>query len=112
MAGNLFENLPDDCPQEIFESLARSGAVRIERIISAGHASPPGFWYDQDEHEFVLVLQGHAVIGLPDGSRIELNPGSWLHLPAHQKHRVLATAHDQPTVWLAVFWKTVTSPSS
>ena len=104
MNGNLLQNLPDDCRDEIMESLLSSDNVRIERIISDGQSSPAGFWYDQAEHEFVLVMQGSATVGFEDGSLVDLSPGSWLHIPPHQKHRVLASSGETKTVWLAVFW--------
>ena len=87
---------------EFFETLARvQGDARIERIVSHGHTSPEGFWYDQDEDEWVLILQGEARIGFPDGREIELKTGGCLLLPRHVRHRVAYTS--TPCVWLAVF---------
>ena len=106
MFGNLLNNLPPGThDQEVFESLIKDSTVRIERIVSSGQASPENFWYDQPEHEFVLVLQGSASIQFSDGTASELQPGSWLQIPAHRKHRVHATSTTTQTVWLAVFWK-------
>ena len=75
----------------------------VERIVSTGQASPPGFWYDQDWAEWVLVVAGHAGL-LIDGEAAPrvLGPGSYLHLPAHCRHRVEWTSAEVPTVWLAV----------
>ena len=99
---NLFHPLPDDLSEEIFTELLRHQAVRIERIISNGHASQEGFWYDQAEHEWVLLLDGEAGIEFADGERVHLIRGDTLNLPAHTRHRVTFTSH--PAVWLAVFY--------
>lgn len=101
---NLFEGLPSSIPQELVQVIAENRHVRIERIVSQGHVSPEGFWYDQEEHEWVLLLTGAAVIRFED-STVQLAPGDFLSIPAHRKHRVEWTAEDQPTVWLAVFYR-------
>ena len=103
---NLFQPLPDGLPEELTEVLAESRSVRIERIISAGHASPEGFWYDQDEHEWVVVLKGAAKLRFEaDEKPRELGPGDFVQIPAHRRHRVEWTTAEQTTVWLAVFYK-------
>jgi cupin 2 domain-containing protein len=101
---NCFSNIPTSLPAELFETLIQSDSVRIERIVTLGQQSPKGFWYDQDEHEWVVVLQGAARLQLEDKT-IELGPGDHINLPAHTKHRVEWTTTDQPTIWLAVFYK-------
>lgn len=103
---NLFAAPTDELPQEIVTTLIESAAVRIERIISTGHCSPPGFWYDQDEHEWVLVLRGAATLSFEDDQRpIDLRPGDSINIPAHRRHRVQWTTVEEPTVWLAVFYR-------
>ena len=99
---NLLHPLPDDLTEEVCTELLRQGAVRIERIVSDGHASPEGFWYDQDEHEWVLLLDGEAGIEFADGQMIFLKQGDALNLPAHTRHRVASTS--RPAIWLAVFY--------
>lgn len=101
-AVNLLDPLPVDRNAEVLTELLRHGPVRIERIVSNGHASPEGFWYDQDEHEWVLLLEGEAGIEWADGQRIHLRRGDALNLPAHTRHRVQFTSC--PAVWLAVFY--------
>ncbi len=102
---NLFADLPDDLPEELFDQLAVGGNVRIERIVSTGHSSPDGFWYDQDQAEWVVVLKGTARLRIDgDDEPIELKPGDWINIPAHKRHRVEWTDPDQPTVWLAVHY--------
>ena len=106
MKNNLFHNVPVDLPQELVEVLAESDRVRIERIVSDGHASPEGFWYDQDESEWVLLVSGAAVLSIDRGERVEqvaLDPGDYLLIPAHQRHRVESTSLKEKTIWLAFF---------
>jgi cupin 2 domain-containing protein len=79
--------------------------VKIERIVSRGHATPEGEWYDQERHEFVLLVQGAARLAWADGSETALAPGDWLHIPARQKHRVTWTDPDQDSIWLAVHYE-------
>jgi cupin 2 domain-containing protein len=101
--GNLFAALPRATDQEQFETLVGAADVRIERIVSTGQASPAGFWYDQPDDEFVVLLAGAAVLRFEDGDRrIDLEPGDWLEIPAHVRHRVDWTQADPPTVWLAI----------
>lgn len=91
-----------DGSDEFFETLFRaSGSVRVERIISHGNSTPEGEWYDQDQDEWVAVLQGAARIGYADGSEVSLAAGDSLLLPKHVRHRVAHTS--SPCVWLAVF---------
>ena len=87
--------------QEQVEPIA-GGSCRIERIVSYGHASPPEFWYDQEQDEWVALLQGRACLQWDDGSLTELEPGDWLMIPARKKHRVEWTSKEPVCVWLAV----------
>jgi cupin 2 domain-containing protein len=97
----LFDELPQrPMPEELVQTLHEARGVRIERIVSFGHATG---WYDQDEDEWVAVLAGTGELEFADGSRREMRPGDYEWLPAHRRHRVVGTATDQPTVWLAVF---------
>ena len=100
---NLFDDLPRDIPSELVQTLIQTAEVRIERIISHGQASPEGFWYDQAEHEWVIVLNGAARLQFEDNV-ISLNPGDYVNIPAGKKHRVEWTTPDEQTVWLAVFY--------
>jgi len=104
---NLFSDVPNALPAELIEVLVENESVRIERIVSNGHASPDGFWYDQHEHEWVVVLKGEAKLLFEnDNEPIHLKPGDHVLVPTHRKHRVEWTAPDEPTVWLAVFYGT------
>ena len=100
---NLFADLPRYLSEELTETLAMSPHVRIERIVSTGQASPNEFWYDQTEHEWVVVLQGEAVLEFENGSQ-RLLAGDHVLIPPHQKHRVASTSDRESTIWLAVFY--------
>ena len=98
--------MPHGMPAEMTEILIQSETVRIERIVSAGHVTPAGQWYDQEEHEWVVVLQGEGKIQFEgEADEVTLKPGDHLLIAAHQKHRVVATTTEPPTIWLAVFYR-------
>ncbi|MFP4155382.1 MAG: cupin domain-containing protein [Halothiobacillaceae bacterium] len=102
--GNVLTGLPDARTAEVFESLWTAPGLRIERIVSRGQATAEGQWYDQAQDEWVLVLRGAARLLLersPDQT-IDLQPGDWLWIPAHCRHRVEWTDPNVPTLWLAV----------
>ncbi|ENN6811638.1 cupin domain-containing protein [Vibrio fluvialis] len=102
---NLFETIPAELLNEQFTDLLRHHHVRIERILSKGHTSPESGWYDQDEHEWVLVLQGCGTVEFDNGESTTLNVGDYLNIPAHTRHKVCYTSPDQFTLWLAVFYQ-------
>ena len=100
---NLFARLPRTGADEVITALLTTPNVRIERIVSTGQASPPGFWYDQNESEWVVLLTGGAGLRFDGEAQVrELKPGDYLHIPAHARHRVEWTHPSEPTVWLAV----------
>jgi len=104
---NLFADIPEDFPEELFAVLAEGNNVKIQRIVSDGHASPEGFWYDQEQNEWVLLVSGSATLSIEKGSGVEgidMKPGDYLHIPAHRRHRVEATSQTEKTIWLTVFF--------
>lgn len=102
---NIFQKTPEYFKEESIEILLETKAVRIERIVSKGHASPPGFWYDQDKDEFVMLLEGGAGILFEAKAELKImKPGDYLHIPAHARHRVEWTDPLKETVWMAVFY--------
>ena len=101
---NIFAALPDNLDAEVFEDIVRSPSTRIERIISKGHTSPESGWYDQDENEWVIVLQGAAKLEFADRGEVSLSPGDYINIPAHQQHRVSWSDPEQTTIWLAIFY--------
>lgn len=98
----IYAAIPERLPDELFEILAISEHQRIERIVSLGHASPEGFWYDQEQDEFVILLRGAARLRFEGEDPVEMKAGDYVAIPAHCRHRVDWTDPDQPTVWLAV----------
>lgn len=107
---NLYESIPSILPEELVEVLAESdGRARIVRLVSRGHSSPDGFWYDQSEHEWVALLSGSAVMsfenpGSGEITLVSLTPGDWIEIPPRTRHRVESTSAEEPAVWLAVHW--------
>jgi cupin 2 domain-containing protein len=102
---HLLHGVPSELPAEFTETLARGGRARVERIVSRGHASPPGFWYDQAETEWVMVVQGSARLRFETQEPpLELGPGDHVTIPPHARHRVEWTSPDEDTVWIAVFF--------
>jgi cupin 2 domain-containing protein len=101
----LFDDLPADLPVELVQTLLDAGTVRIERIVSLGHTSAPGFWYDQSEHEWVVLLRGAARLRFEDDDQtLEMTAGSFVNIPARRRHRVEWTDPRQHTVWLAIHY--------
>lgn len=106
LSGSLFDGLPETLSEERFDVLLETPTFRLERILSRGHSTPEGEWYDQIRDEWVTLLQGAARMAI-EGREDEvlLKPGETLLLPAHCRHRVNWTPPDQCTVWLALHFK-------
>lgn len=101
---NIFQDLPQNLETEVFEILASHATVKIERIVSKGHTSPQSGWYDQEQNEWVIVLQGEAILAFEDGESVRLTQGCYVNIPAYKKHRVDWTDPTQETIWLAVHY--------
>ncbi len=105
LPANLFTDLPERLPGEFIQTLLHTTNIRIEWIVSHGHASPEGYWYDQTQHEWVVVLAGAARLWFEGEEQpIEMKAGDFRNIPAHKRHRVDWTTPEQPTIWLAVFY--------
>ena len=103
---NLFADLPSSLPEELITVLAENPHVRIERIVSTGQSSPENFWYEQQEHEWVVVLKGESKLQFEgDDEPVQLMAGDHVLIQARRRHRVEWTTPDEQTVWLAVFYK-------
>jgi cupin 2 domain-containing protein len=89
-------------PEEFSEPLVQCGDVVLERIISHGHTSSPGAWFDQERDEWVALLQGHARLAFSDGVVLDMQAGDWTLIPAHCRHRVDATSAEPPCIWVAL----------
>ncbi|MBJ7550610.1 cupin domain-containing protein [Marinomonas ostreistagni] len=98
-------NKNDSLPlEELFLPLINTKDSSLKHIIS-----PPGCrldpkWYDQDQDEWVTVIQGYGVIAFEDATVVSLNSGDYITIPAHTKHRVIKTSADETTVWLAMYF--------
>jgi cupin 2 domain-containing protein len=104
--GNLLAALARRLEAEQTTALVTNENLRIERIVSTGQASPPGFWYDEAWTEWVLLVAGSAGLLFEDEAEPRvLRPGDYLLIPAHRRHRVAWTDVDQPTVWVAVHFR-------
>ncbi len=104
MLDNFFANMPPaNTDAEQFITLLAEPGLRVERIVSTGQSSPPGFWYEQAEAEWILLLQGDAGLRFEDESTARhLIPGTFLDIAPGRRHRVEWTASDQSTIWLAI----------
>ncbi len=101
-SNNLFSGIPEQLPQELCETLLMRDGLRLVRIVSHGHTTPPNEWYDQSTDEWVILLSGSATLKFENGEAQQLNPGDYLLIPAHHRHRVEATDSQQKSVWLAL----------
>lgn len=101
---NIFDQIPECASEEHMMELLAAGDIRIERIVSFGQATPEGFWYDQAESEWVVLLEGSAQLRFED-RLVDLAPGDWLNIPSGCRHRVEKTDENGRTVCLAVFYK-------
>lgn len=107
MIENIFQNIKVDKENEQFFDLIKTENVRIEKIVSNGQKSKDDFWYDQDENEFVIILQGDAILEIQENTQIKevnMKVGDYIKIPAKQKHRVKYTNENEITIWLAVFY--------
>lgn len=100
----MFADIPQNVPDEIFETIAASDNIKIERIISKGQSSPPSGWYDQQKNEWVLMLKGKALLAFENDSSVYLNSGEYINIPAHKKHKVQWTDPESTTIWLAIHY--------
>ncbi len=106
MITNIFKNFPDHLKEESFENILTTKDFDLERILSFGQASPPGFWYEQSQDEWILLLQGAARLAFKGKTEpVSLQPGDYLLIPAGKKHRVDWTKPQTTTMWLALHFK-------
>lgn len=100
---NIFQDILMDKSKEEFIDILKSDNIRIERIVSNGQNSPKDFWYCQEENEFVLLLEGNAILEFEE-KQVELKKGDYVDIKAKIKHRVKYTSKEETTIWLAVFY--------
>lgn len=100
---NIFDEIPIDKSEEKFFEIFKNEKIKIEKIVSNGQKSPENFWYEQEESEYILLLEGFAILEFGD-FEVELKKGDCLNIKAMQKHRVKFTSQTEPTIWFAVFY--------
>ena len=100
---NIFDKIIVDKEEENFFEIFKNETIKIEKIVSNGQISPENFWYEQEKSEFILLLEGFAILEFED-KQVELVKGDCLNIEAFQKHRVKFTSLEKPTIWFAVFY--------
>jgi cupin 2 domain-containing protein len=106
ISGNIFMDVARELQDEQIVNLLAAPNVRIERIVSTGQASPPDFWYDQEWAEWIVLLAGSAGLFFQgETDPLLLEPGSFVHIAAHRRHRVAWTDKKSPTIWLAIHYQ-------
>ncbi len=101
---NIFEQIPKNLQEEIFEDIIKTDKLKIERIISYGHTSPESGWYEQKNSEWVILLKGEAILSFENSDDVRLNIGDYLNIEAYTKHKVSWTMPNAETIWLAVHY--------
>jgi cupin 2 domain-containing protein len=103
---NIFKKIPEQLPEELIENIVQRDHIQIERIVSKGHTTASDQWYDQDRDEWVILLQGQAIILYEqDMQSVHLGAGDYLLIPAHTRHRVEWTQPNFNTIWLAAHFR-------
>lgn len=100
---NIFEEIVVDKNEEKFFEIFKNETIKVEKIVSNGQKSPQNFWYEQEKSEFILLLEGFAILEF-ENREVELKKGDCLNIEAFKKHRVKFTSLDEPTIWFAVFY--------
>ncbi|MCF8298927.1 MAG: cupin domain-containing protein [Saprospiraceae bacterium] len=90
---------------EVFEKLVQNKDFKFERIISKGQISNENQWYDQEDNEWVILLQGEATIEFANKEKINLEAGDYILIPAHEKHKIIFTSSEPECIWLALHYK-------
>ena len=101
---NIFSQIPDSLQEELFEDIISSENLKIERIISDGHTSPKEGWYESQKNEWVIILEGDAVLTFENSEDIILKRGDYYNITAFTKHKVSHTSKDEKTIWLAIYY--------
>ncbi len=100
---NIFSQIPDSLKEELFEDIISTKNIKIERIVSDGHISPKEGWYKSSQNEWVIILQGEAILTF-ENKDVELKRGDYFNITAFTKHKVSYTSKDEKTIWLAIYY--------
>lgn len=101
---NIFENIPNELKEELFEDIIKKDGLKIERIVSSGQTTDKFEWYEQKMDEWVILLQGAATLSFENEADISLHVGEYINIPAMKKHKVSWTTPNEKTIWLAVHY--------
>jgi len=101
---NIFNEIPKNLQDELFEDIIKTDDVKIQRIVSYGHTSPKSGWYESKRKEWVIVLKGEAILSFEHKENVKLNAGDYINIPAFKKHKVSWTLANAETIWLAVHY--------
>ena len=101
---NIFNEIPKDLQDELFEDIIKTENLKIERIVSYGHVSPETGWYESEKNEWVIVLKGEAILSFENSDDVKLSAGDYLNIVAHKKHKVSWTLPNAETIWLAIHY--------
>src|SRR5438445_110784 len=102
---SIFSNIPTNLPEELFEAIVQTPFCRVERIVSRGHTTPADYWYDQENHEWVILLEGKARLLFESNStELDMCVEDYVNIPAHCRHRVVYTDPNENTIWLAIHY--------
>ena len=101
---NIFQNIPTNLDEELFTNILDHKGLKFQRIVSDAHITPKDEWYDQEDNEWLILIQGAAIISFEDEEDITLKVGDYLNLPSHKRHRVSWTSEDEKTIWLVAHY--------
>ena len=120
---NIYDKIPESITEEIIEIMYQNPHCKVERIISNGQITTENEWYDQDQEEWIILVQGEATIlieklqeessdkcnilncNIKEEScdKVHMVKGDTLLIKSHQKHRVIYTSQNPLCIWLCVF---------
>ena len=98
---NIFDVKKFDKTKEIVEILKENENVKIEKIISTGQTTD---WMEQEEEEFVMLIQGEAIIEYENKMQ-ELRAGDTVIIKKNEKHRVAYTSKNPCCIWICIFYE-------
>ena len=101
---SILKDIPKDLKDEFFEDILVSENLQIERIVSYGHTSPKEGWHNQNKNEWVILIDGEAIISFKDSDDIKLKKGDYLNIERNVEHKVSWTKPKSETIWLAIFY--------
>lgn len=103
---NIFSNDENaDFGSELFFELFKNGNCVIEKIVSAGQITEESRWLEEENDEWVILLQGKSELLFENGRREIMKEGDYLLIPSKTRHRVIYTSSNPKCIWLAVHIK-------